>query len=691
MLLKHKCLYITLCIFTLSYAQDMKPGFGLLEQGEYVKAERFFKTILEDYPNNKTARLCYGRAVGLSGEATTAVALFTNLLKDYPDDFEVKLNYAESLLWSSNFESAKTYYETLIQENSKSFSALLGYANTLSNLKSYADALTYVNKALEVSPGNPNALTSKKYIYLGYAYQKQQAQAYDEAEQLLQQNLELFPEDKDTLKNLANLYLITGAYDTSKHIYETLGKQANEKIASLNNLALVYHLKGKNKTALQISDSAYQKVNTIKDTTLVKQTKERYIQALIWNKKFKPAKLIIQDLVSKSPNKNWILALRATLNIYLSNFKKSVDDYDRILKNDSSSFDGNLGKANALKALGGYKGAYAAANNTLTFYKKQKDATQFISNLDLQFTPSLDTKASYSFDNGDNIAYAITTNLEIPTAIKFKWLASYGYRTTSNAVTNNDATAHNVKLGFNLQIMQGLALKTLAGVTRATANDRDFSQINANIALNIKPRKLQDLEIGYLRQIQNFNAELIDREIVMHNLYANYNLSTNFNLGWFTQYYYTPQSDDNTRNLLFTSLYYNILPKPALKAGINYQYITFKNQVPSIYFSPARFNAVEIFANIIKNETVTKPKSWYYELTAATGYQIIENDPKQSTYRVQGKLGYRFSKRAFANVYGIRSNIASATAAGFTYNEFGVRFKWYLSKTPLFKKESTLK
>ena len=172
----------------------------------------------------------------------------------------------------------------------------------------------------------------------------------------------------------------------------------------------------------------------------------------------------------------------------------------------------------------------------------------------------------------------------------------------------------------------------------------------------------------------------------MNNLYANYNLSTNFNLGWFTQYFYTWQNDDNTRNLLFTSLYYNILSKPALKAGLNYQYITFKNQVPTVYFSPETFNAAEVFVNLIKDASIAKPKTWFYELTAATGLQYIDGDSSQSTYRIQGKLGYKFSERAMLNLYGTRSNIASATAAGFTFNEIGLRFKWYLFDKPIFRK-----
>ncbi len=683
--LKKQPLILLILMHTFVFAQNMKPGFNYLETGNYTKAVSFFKAVLNDYPDNKTARLCYGRAIGLSGDADTAVTLFTNLLKDYPNDFEVKLNYAESLLWAKQFENAKSYYKGLVAENEKSFSALLGNANTLSNLKEYEDALNYVNKALAVKPGNANALTSKKYIYLGYAYKNQQAQNYTKAETLLKENLSLFPNDKDTLLNLANLYLITGAYDKAKTIYETLGEAPENRISSLKNLALVYHLKGKEKNALALSKIAYQAIDSIPDTTLVKQTKERYIQALIWNKKFKTAKQLVNNLIEEKPNENWVLALRATLNIYLSNFKRSVTDYNRILENDSSSFDGNLGKANTLKALGDYKGAYQAANATLKFYNKQKDATQFIKTLDRQFTPFIDTKTSYTFDNGDNIAYAASTQLELPASLKFKWLANYGYRTTSNDVTNNDAESHTINLGFNYQLLPRVAVKGIGGITAANANNRTFTQLNTTIALSIKPFKLQNLDIGYLREIQNFNAELIDREIVMNNFYANYSLSTNYNIGWFTQYYHTPQSDNNTRNLLFTSLYYNILAKPALKAGINYQYITFKDQVPTIYFSPERFNAVEVFLNLIKTEDAAKPKTWYYELTAATGYQFIEDDPRQSTYRVQGKLGYRFTKRAFANIFGTRSNIASATAAGFTFNEIGLCFKWYLSHKPIFK------
>lgn len=677
---KYILLFSFLFIGVFCFSQNMKEGFTYLETGKYQQAETFFKTVLKEYPNNKTARLCYGRAIGLNGNAAEAKNIFSDLLKDYANDFEVKLNYGESLLWNNEFNLAKAFYQKLIQEDPKSFPALLGFANTLSNLKEYEEALLYVNKALEVSPGNPNALTSKKYIYLGSAYQKQQAQQYTEAENILNECLLLFANDKDALLNLANLYLIMDELDKAKITYDTLlesSKNVSDKVTVLNGWTLIEHLKGKESLALKTSQLAYDSLGENIDANVIQQTKERYIQALIWNKKYRKATRLIDELISTQPNDNWVLALRATLNVYKSNFKKSLTDYNHILVNDSISFDGNLGKANVLKALGRYDEAIAAAEKTLTFYNNQKDALNFINELKRKFMPFYEGKTSYTFDNGDNKAFLVQNTVEYPFSTRLKLLGNYTYRTTNNTITNNKATSHALSAGLEYQLLPSMTFKGTFGFTTAKAETNNFTQLLADLSLNIKPFKLQTLDIGYKREIQSFNADLLDREIVQNNFYANYNVNTNFNLGWFTQYYYTSQNDDNSRHLLFTSLYYNILSKPSLKVGVNYQYITFEKQVPSIYFSPEKFNAGEVFLNLIKDEVVTKPNEWFYELTAATGLQYIEDQESQSTYRFHGKLGYKFSDRCLVNIFGTRSNIASATAAGFTFTEIGLRLKWW--------------
>lgn len=665
----------------------MNEGFTYLETGKYKQAETFFENILITYPKNKTAKLCYGRALGLNGNGERATTIFINLLERYPQDFEIKLNYAESLLWNENYNKAKDYYKNLLEEKPNSFPALLGYANTLSNLKFFNEALEFIDKALLTSPGNLNALTSKKYINLGYANQYVQNGDYKAALKLLLKNLQLFKKDIETLQNIANVYLISGDFSKAEATYKTIGISPQNKLTSLNSLALVSHLKGKNKKALEISSKAINYISNKTSESLLQQTKERYAQALIWNRKYKKADILIQKLNNEYPNKNWVLSLRASLNIYKSNFEKSINDYNRILKNDTTSFDGNLGKANALKASGYFIESYKSAENTLKFYKNQKDAVNFIKKLDKSFTPFVVAESSYSFDNGNNKAYSYKATSEFSFSTKFKLLGSYNYRTTSNSLSGLKATSNNVLGGVSYQLLHNIKLKSLIGLASSKTETNTFNQLVADISLLTKPFKLQNLELGYKREIQNFNAALLAENIVQNNYLINYSLNTNFRLGWFTQYYYTTQNDTNTRNLIFTSLYYNILEKPSLKAGVNYQNISFKNQVPTIYFSPSKFNAYEVFFNIIKDENITKENEWFYELTAASGFQYIENSKKQRTYRIQSKLGYKFSERSMLTLYGSKSNIASATAAGFTFTEIGLRFKWFILRKPFFRKQ----
>lgn len=670
-----------------AFAQNMQEGFTYLEKGNFSKAETFFETILKEYPKNKTARLCYARAVGLNGNPEKALDLFIEMKKEYADDLEIKLNYAESLLWNKKFDEAKVYYTTLVGENPTNFVAHLGFANTLSNLKEFENALLNVNKALDLSLGNNGALVSRKYIKLGYANEKVNAKQYDEAEKLYDEILIDFPNDKETLLNKANLYLISKQIDKGKEVYNLLTPE-NPNVA-LNGLSLLAHLNENDTEALVLATQSLEKSKYITDEKIIKQTNERYVQALIWNRKYDLAEENITSLLEKYPNENWVLALSATLAIYKSDFKQSIQDYSNILKNDSKSFDGNLGIANAYYASGEIDKAYEAVYTTLNIFQNQNDATNFLKKLDAEHTPTLEEKLSYSFDNGDNTAFASLTQLTFPTSTKWSFNTSYQFRKTDNKVTLANATTNDFTLGTTYKFHPKVSLTMNAGVSNAISFTNSYNQLLVHTFFKMKPLKLQDLEVGYKREMQNFNSDLIDKQIVSNNFYANYNISTNIKWGWFTQYFYTTQSDSNTRNLLFTSLYYNFLSKPVLKGGINYQYIAFKNQVPTDYFSPKKFNAVEIFADFLKDENIAEVQNIFYNVNAATGFQYIEDNDKQWTYRIQAKFGYKFSDRLLANVYGLRSNIASATAAGFTYNELGFRLKWLLTKSPVFITKKT--
>ena len=671
-----------LTITTISWSQStMSNGFQLLEKGNFQEAEKFFENYLKTDPDNKTAKLCYGRAVGLSGEPNKATDIFAQLLEEYPNDFEILINYNESFLWAKEYNQAKPLYAQLVKEYPEEFAAVLGYANNLSNLKDYSAALEMVENALLLKPGNASALTSKKYMNLGYANNFVNNQDYAKGEEILKTIFIDFPEDQDALLNLANLYLITKQVDAAKAMYKRYATSPKDSITALNGIALAEHIGEQDKKALEITEHAKRKVKTINDTELKERTHDRYVQALIWNRKFNKAKQEIDSLEIHQPAANWIFALKATLGLYTGDVKSSLQAYDAILKNDSTSFDGNLGKANALFAADRIIPSYRMAYKTLDFYENQKDALGFIEKLNLIHTPTVEEHAAYTFDNGNNSAFYTNTTAEVPFSTKFRTTFSYFYRTTENSVTNNKANSHVVLAGLHYKLFPKTVLKTVLGLNNSRFLEDNYTQPVLDLKLMLQPLKLQNLTLGYQREVQNFNAELIERKIIQNHYGLDYNLGSNINLGWYTQLMYTQQSDTNTRNLLFTSLYYTVLQKPALKMGVNYQYLTFKDQVPNIYFSPEQYQAVEIFADLRGefSENTT------YLISAATGFQKVQEDPNSTIFRAETAVQHQFSKRLSANLYGKYSNIASATAAGFEFTEIGFKLKWLFLDKPLFQ------
>ncbi|EWH13198.1 hypothetical protein KLA_10678 [Cellulophaga geojensis KL-A] len=677
-----KIVFYLLLIATVTvYAQeDLTPGFKMLEKGNFKEAKTFFKPLAQAYPTNKTILICYGRAVGLSGEPKIANTIFKGLLEKHPNDFEVQINYYESFLWANQFKEAKPLYADLVANNPKNFAAILGYANTLSNLKEYKEALKWVNKAIEVDPDNNSAKVSKKYIKLGYANYYVNNQNYKKGESLLKEILEDFKDDKDALLNLANIYLITKDVNKAKNTYYQYAKTPKDTVTALIGIALAEHIGEKDKIALETAINAKQKAEKIEDFELIEKSNERYVQALIWNRKFVSAKKEIEVLEEKYPNRNWVMSLKATLGMYTSKFKTSISNYNTILANDSLSFDGNLGKANALFASDKIVPAYVTTYKTLEIFPKQKDATGLIKKLNKNYTPFAEQQVSYTFDNGDNTALSLKTAAMVPLSTKFKTTVTYQYRTTENTTTNNKATAHLVQADVEYKLMPQTNLLASAGFNNSRFSNTSYTQPILQAKLQTKPLSFLNLDLGYQREVQSFNAELIEREIVMNHYSLIYNLSTNFNLGWYTQLIHTKQTDDNERNLLFTSLYYNVLRKPALKFGLNYQYITFKDQLPVIYFSPETYKAFELFGDV---RGKINEKTNYFA-SAATGLQYVEEQDASSLFRAEAGLTHQFSERLIGDVYGKYSNIASATAAGFEFTEVGIKLKYYLTKKPLF-------
>lgn len=670
-----KYLFIVLLILfgVSAFAQDMNIGFKQLERGNFKEAEHFFGAILKSYPDNKTAKLCYGRAMGLSGNPSEAKSIFSVLLEIYPNDFELQLNYAESLLWNSEYETAASYYVHLIEVQPESFTARLGYANTLSNLKNYEQALIEVNKALNIKK-NDNALKSRKYIRLGLATILASSENYEDAEELLLQNINENPNDLDSALSLANIYLIQNKLHKADEVYSKLYDSTQVYMGK----SLVAHKNNQEKKALQFAEQAVA-FNINADTALHYKVKERYVQALIWNGKYKNAK---EEIITIKKEFGSIAseALQAMLGMYNSNFTISEKSYRNILEADSTSFDGNLGIANMYRAKGELTKAFQYAQSTLLFYPNQKDAKRLLNTIENELSPKAFTQALFTKDNGGNEAYAYQIHLTIPLLERIKFLIGFNNRNTKNATLNSRATHTNLSAGLQLRLKGNTWIESHASVGTVDTDNNTYDQVNGELFITSRPFPNHYIKAGFKKELQDFNSQLLSERISLNNYILNYNLGTNFGLGWYTGYTFTTQSDNNNRNLLFSSLYYNFSKKPQIKGGINYQFLGFKQQVPELYFSPSNYQAIELFSEVSGNY-----KDFSYYLLGAAGYQFVENDTKTSLLRGEIKLKYAISKRSNLELYGKYSNIASETATGFQFSEVGLKWVWQITKKPIFK------
>jgi hypothetical protein len=136
-----------------------------------------------------------------------------------------------------------------------------------------------------------------------------------------------------------------------------------------------------------------------------------------------------------------------------------------------------------------------------------------------------------------------------------------------------------------------------------------------NTYFKIKPFKLQDLEIGY-KEVQNFNSDLIDKEIAANNYYFNYNMGTNFNFGWFTIFLHFATNDNNTRNFCLLLSIMSI----RFERRLNYQYIASKTRT-TVYLAE---NLMLLNYLKTKDEKIVEAKSWFYNANWLQVFNLLK-------------------------------------------------------------------
>ncbi len=462
----------------------LDEGIGFLEAGAFDKATVVLLEFIEEQPEDKTGRICYGRAIGLAGHTEEALGIFRGMALEFPGDTEILLNLAECHLWHRTPEPALSIYNKLIIEQPHNFTVLLGMGNAYAARQDYQRSLDYINRALDIEPDNSLAENSRKSVSTALAYVLYKRGSYLDAKNILQDLLSLYPHDAEASKILS---LIRSESRTTLNTIYQIQSDNGLNANVTRSIGFDFRLNGRHKLGMSFGDNTYR-----------------------------------------------------------------------------------------------------SGTNS------RKATSQFMS-------------------ISDKITVSSKTQLNL------------NYRVSNNRSGDNQYTLSTY----------------LAGIERFW-NNRIYS-------------KLQ-----YSRENQDYNVDLLESQITMDH----YSLANNINLtdwlGWYSEMVYTDQSDQNARQLLFTSLYFMVSKNPDIRVGYNFNYIAFDRKRPQ-YFSPDSFRANEFFV-LMSNEASANKIG--YHILFAVGQQQVEDAGQQISSRVDARAHWKVTKRIQVGAIYLFNNAASATALG---------------------------
>jgi len=668
-------LVLTWGIFTLcsglNAQHKYQEGFDLLENGAFGNASEFFEKALLESPDDVTAQICYGRAIGLSSNPAKAIEIFKALDLSYPENLEIRLNLAESYLWNNEAETARLIYESILVNTPDSFAGNLGYANALSILEKYDLAFSAIEKTLIIEPNHPSALNSKKYILLGQANQYRIDKDYFNATQILSSLNQEYKNDQDVLLSLANLSLETKDINLATSYFQEMVEHDLKRYDAYLGLSYCALLSKKFDKSIDYADLAVANSPNVKSEQI--RAGITKVNAIAAKGLFQKARAELQELELTYQSDLQIDLAKARLMIWDREPQKALNMYQFLNQSNPENFEIKMGLAESYIGLKNRKLAQSYILQALEIIPGQTDAQRLFDRLDQQNNSSLEIGYFNANDIGKNKSQVFSARLNHHLAEDHKAFISFENRDASQSTNESSANLKQILVGNLWQANAKTSVLTSAGVSLNQSNVANNTAAIYKAEIKHSPNKHADLTLGANKEIHNYNVDLINSEIGVNHFYLNGNFSLKNNFGIYSQFIHTRQTDQNQRNLLFTSFYNTINKQAGFKVGANLLYF-FYNEKNIRYFSPGSFSSAEGFfqlSNIDNQET-----RFIYHGFLGLGLQQIERETLQFTKRIEIKAGYRLTQKSKLLIEYMSSDAAQSTATGFSISSLGGRLIW---------------
>jgi superkiller protein 3 len=308
----------------------------LLKEGKFVEAIAWYKSSLEDHPDNEAAYFGMALAQTQAGLAEDAVLSYEAALKINPQLWEAETNLGMLLMNQQRFEQALPHFQRASELNPKNFQSAFFAAKALESLSQWKEAAEAGLKALPLA--EDGAAKFEVHASLGVVYLK--AGSLEEAEKHLVAARQHGGDPAIDLE-LARLYWQKGETDKSVELLEPLAIKLPEDASIQELLGRAWLKKGSPEAAIASLEKAlkYQTDAQIRQGITLDL-------ALAFQKLNQPDKAIalLQPVASQSSDANLHFHL-GTLYLQQRTFDAAAQSFLRALqlKPDCVECYSNLG------------------------------------------------------------------------------------------------------------------------------------------------------------------------------------------------------------------------------------------------------------------------------------------------------------------------------------------------------------
>jgi len=398
-------------------------------------------------------------------------------------------------------------------------------------------------------------------------------------------------------------------------------------------------------------------------------------EAYLWNNKPQEAKIVYNALLSQEPE-NFVA------NLGYANAHAALRDHDTALHYIEKALIAqplNAGAHNSkkhimiAKAYALYKnGAYDTASHWLAKVEQIEPGNENAIDIRQQIEQKLRTvvtaQYSSSADAGGNrsLVKQLDASFNLTNRHRLSVMAQLieGYYKNEKA-----ARQQSIFISDQYLLNKTISLQLGTGVSASKSGDMDLNRalVKGGIELFLSERWYSKAE--YTSEVHNYSVDLIKSDILMRHYSMANNYQLTKKLGFYVNGVYSTQSDNNSRKLFYSSLYYSLVDSPLVRLGVNYNYFEFEEQREN-YFSPESYQLGECFMLIDNGQSASKLK---YKLQVSFGAQKVENQSYQAISRIEAKTRYDFANGLSVSVKYLTNSAAAATAIGeYIYNEWSV-------------------